>query len=93
MNGPVQAGLDAAQLGPAPFNCDVVVTLDGVRHTAKATWPDDEIAWSRVAESGFPVRWTGCAGGAVHRAEHGARRYCSSTSRWQHWIRWHATSS
>jgi hypothetical protein len=42
-NGPVEAGLDAAQLGPAPFIYEVIVTLDGVRHTATATWPDDEI--------------------------------------------------
>ena len=42
-DGPAQAGLDAAQLGPAPFTYEVIVTLDGVRHTATATWPDDEI--------------------------------------------------
>ena len=42
-DGPAQAGLDAAQLGPEPFTYEVSVTLDGVRHTATATWPDDEI--------------------------------------------------
>lgn len=29
--------------GPAPFRYDVTVTLDDVRHTATATWPDDQI--------------------------------------------------
>ncbi|MFN2418645.1 MAG: hypothetical protein ABR593_06925 [Candidatus Limnocylindria bacterium] len=42
-DGPDQAGLDAAGLGPPPFTYDVVVTLDGVGYSARAAWPDDEI--------------------------------------------------
>jgi hypothetical protein len=42
-DGPDEAGLTAAALGPAPFTYDVVVTFDGVEHRATATWPDDEI--------------------------------------------------
>lgn len=42
-DGPDQAGLEAAGLGPAPFTYDVAVTLDGVRYSATAAWPDDEI--------------------------------------------------
>ena len=33
-----------AALGPAPFTYDVTLTLDGVRHRANATWPDDHVA-------------------------------------------------
>lgn len=42
-DGPDEAGVNAAALGPPPFRYDVVVVLDGSRHTASATWPDDEI--------------------------------------------------
>lgn len=42
-DGPERAGVAAARLGPAPFTYDVVVVLDGVRHSARAIWPDDEI--------------------------------------------------
>jgi hypothetical protein len=42
-DGPAEAGLEAAQLGPAPFTYDVVVTLDGMRYAAEATWPADQI--------------------------------------------------
>ncbi len=42
-DGPDRAGLRAADLGPAPFTYDVVVTLDGVRYRARAAWPADEI--------------------------------------------------
>lgn len=42
-DGPAQAGLAAAQLGPAPFTYEVIVTLDGAPHTATATWPADEL--------------------------------------------------
>lgn len=43
-DGPDEAGLAAAGLGPLPFRYKVVVTLDGVDHSATAAWPDDEIA-------------------------------------------------
>lgn len=43
-DGPDDKGLEAAALGEAPFTYDVEVVLDGARHTATATWPDDEIA-------------------------------------------------
>lgn len=42
-DGPDDAGLAAAALGPAPFTYDVVVTIGEVEHRATATWPDDEI--------------------------------------------------
>ena len=42
-DGPDQAGLDAAALGPPPFTYEVVVVLDGDRYMASASWPDDEI--------------------------------------------------
>lgn len=42
-DGPDQPGLDALELGPRPFTYDVVVTLDGVVHSATAVWPDDQI--------------------------------------------------
>jgi hypothetical protein len=41
--GPDDQGRASARLGPAPFTYDVVVTLDGVEHRARAVWPDDEI--------------------------------------------------
>jgi hypothetical protein len=41
--GPDEQGRESARLGPAPFTYDVVVTLDGVEHRARALWPDDEI--------------------------------------------------
>jgi hypothetical protein len=50
-DGPDQPGLEAATLGPAPFTYDAVVTLDGVQHTATATWPDDEIAGNEPSVS------------------------------------------
>jgi hypothetical protein len=43
-DGPDDEGLRAAALGDPPFSYEVVLTLDGVRHVAMATWPDDEIA-------------------------------------------------
>ena len=50
-DGPAQAGRAAADLRPAPFTYDVVVTLDGARHTATATWPDDEIVGNEPSVS------------------------------------------
>jgi hypothetical protein len=42
--GPDEQGLAAAQLDDeGPFVYEVVVLLDGVRHVATATWPDDQI--------------------------------------------------
>lgn len=41
LDAPVEQGFEAAALGSAPFTYDVVLTLDGRRHTATATWPDD----------------------------------------------------
>jgi hypothetical protein len=46
-NGPNDKGLEAAELGSAPFRYDVVLTLDGKRYRAGATWPDDQIPWLR----------------------------------------------
>jgi hypothetical protein len=43
-DGPDERGLAAAALGPAPFTYDAVLVLNGVRHVAHATWPDDVIA-------------------------------------------------
>lgn len=43
-DGSDEAGLAAAELGPAPFEYAVTVTIDGAEHRATATWPDDEIA-------------------------------------------------
>ncbi|MEO6714032.1 MAG: hypothetical protein ABIM89_11470, partial [Mycobacteriales bacterium] len=42
-DGPKDKGLQAAKLGKAPFTFDVVVVLDGRKHVAHATWPDDTI--------------------------------------------------
>ena len=42
-DGPDGKGKEAARLGTAPFRIEVAITLDGSRHTAKATWPDDVI--------------------------------------------------
>lgn len=42
-DGPDDEGLAAVGLGPPPFTYEVEVVLDGSRHTATATWPDDEI--------------------------------------------------
>lgn len=42
-DGPDRAGLEAAGLGPLPFTYEVLVTLDGLQHSATAVWPDDEI--------------------------------------------------
>ena len=42
-DGPDEAGVAAADLGAPPFTYDVVVTLDRVRYSASATWPDDQI--------------------------------------------------
>ncbi|WP_298805377.1 hypothetical protein [uncultured Pseudokineococcus sp.] len=39
--GPAEQGQRAAALGTAPFTYDVALLLDGQRHTATATWPDD----------------------------------------------------
>lgn len=62
-NGPADQGLAAAQLGPAPFTYDVVVTLDGVEHRAHAVWPDDQIPGNEpsVALTFVPPlpAWTG----------------------------------
>jgi hypothetical protein len=45
-DGPHQEGLAAARLGPPPFTYDVILTLDGVRYEATATWPQDQIVGS-----------------------------------------------
>jgi hypothetical protein len=42
-DGPDARGLAAAELGEPPFTYEVELILDGVRHVATATWPDDEI--------------------------------------------------
>ena len=42
-DSPDGPGLRAAELGPGPFTYDVAVVLDGIRHTAHANWPADEI--------------------------------------------------
>jgi hypothetical protein len=42
-DGPDDQGVAAAALGEAPFTYQVEVRLDGVRYTATARWPDDEI--------------------------------------------------
>ena len=42
-DGPDSEGLEAAKLGDGPFRYTVALTLDGARHVATATWPDDEI--------------------------------------------------
>lgn len=42
-DGPDEQAVAAAALGPPPFTYDVDVVLDGSRHTATATWPDDEV--------------------------------------------------
>ncbi|WP_129664894.1 hypothetical protein [Phytoactinopolyspora endophytica] len=42
-NGPEDKGLEAAALGEPPFMYTVELELDGVRHEATATWPDEEI--------------------------------------------------
>lgn len=42
-DGPDEAGLVAAALGPPPFTYTVVVVLDGAIHTATAAWPADQI--------------------------------------------------
>lgn len=42
-DGPDERGLAAAALGEPPFTYEVEVVLDGSRHTATATWPDDQI--------------------------------------------------
>ena len=42
-DGPDDQGLAAAALGPAPFTYDVLVTLDGIEHSAAAKWPSDQI--------------------------------------------------
>ncbi|HEX2051550.1 MAG TPA: hypothetical protein VHJ34_13100 [Actinomycetota bacterium] len=42
-DGPDSEGLEAAKLGAGPFRYTVALTLDGGRHVATATSPDDEI--------------------------------------------------
>ena len=42
-DGPDDQGRAAARLGEGPFGYEVVLTLDGERYVAHATWPDDEI--------------------------------------------------
>ena len=42
-DGPNDKGLEAAQLGPGPFEYIVELTLDGKRYVGTATWPNDEI--------------------------------------------------
>jgi hypothetical protein len=42
-NGPAERARAAAALGPAPYRYDIALLLDGVKHTATATWPDDQI--------------------------------------------------
>ena len=43
-DGPDQRGLEAAGLGDGPFVYEVELVLDGIRYTATASWPTDEIA-------------------------------------------------
>ncbi len=43
-DGPDEAGLRAAMLGPAPFTYLVEVVLYGTQHAATAAWPGDQIA-------------------------------------------------
>lgn len=50
-DGPDRDGLRAASLGPPPFTYLVEVVLDGTRHSASATWPDDEIAGNEPSVS------------------------------------------
>lgn len=42
-DGPDAKAKEAARLGGFPFTTIVTLTLDGVEHTATATYPDDEI--------------------------------------------------
>ncbi len=42
-DGPDDRGLAAAALGRPPFTYQVELVLDGVRHVAAATWPEDVI--------------------------------------------------
>lgn len=42
-DGPDEQGRQAAALGDFPFTTTVELTLDGVTHTATATYPNDEI--------------------------------------------------
>ncbi len=42
-DGPDDEGLAAANLGKGPFTYKVELVLDGERHVATATWPDEEI--------------------------------------------------
>ncbi len=42
-DGPDAKAKEAARLGGFPFTTTVTLTLDGVAHTATATYPDDEI--------------------------------------------------
>lgn len=42
-DGPDDRGLEVAQLGPAPLEYIVELTLDGERYVGSATWPRDEI--------------------------------------------------
>lgn len=44
-NGPYDKGTEAARLGSAPFEYEVLLRLDGKRYRAKARWPQDEIPW------------------------------------------------
>ena len=50
-DGPDRAGLGAATLGPPPFTYLVEVVLDGTRHSASASWPDDQIAGNEPSVS------------------------------------------
>jgi hypothetical protein len=42
-DGPDDAALEASRLGDFPFTHRVVLTIDGTRHVATATFPDDQI--------------------------------------------------
>jgi hypothetical protein len=42
-DGPDAKGVEAAKLGDAPFNYEVIVTLDGRRYVGRGSWPADEI--------------------------------------------------
>ncbi len=47
--GPDRKGQEAARLGSAPFSYEVLLELDGVRHTGTALWPVDEIEGAEPA--------------------------------------------
>ena len=50
-DGPDGQGEAAAGLGPPPFTYEVLLTLDGNRHVATASWPQDQIPGSEPYEA------------------------------------------